>query len=189
VARYLSPEWVQAFDAALRALDLTDAVAAAGEGSLAAADGAFSVAQLVHGVPAELGLGAEVRVVLSVAEGRASLALDDGGAPGTEATATIALGYADALALALGRLDPADALSQGSVRVRGDLAALVAGQEVLAVAASRLGTTLSDLTDSIEPTETTQPTEPTEPTGPAEPAEPIAGTDPSPRAGPGPASA
>ena len=177
MARYLSPEWVQAFDAALRALDLTDAVAAAGEGSLAAADGVFSVAQLVHGVPADLGLGAEVRVVLSVAEGRAHLALDDGGAPGTEPTATIALGYVDALALALGRLDPADALSQGRVRVRGDLAALVAGQEVLAIAASRLGTTLADLTDPIEPADPIERTEPT------------AGTDPRSQATPGPATA
>jgi hypothetical protein len=174
VARYLSPEWVQAFDSALRALDLTDAVATAAQGSLAAADGVFSVVQLVQGVPADLGQGAEVRVVLSVAEGRAHLALDEGGTPGTEATATIVLGYADALALALGRLDPADALSHGRVRVRGDLAALVAGQEVLAVAASRLGTTLSDLTDPIEPTGPTEPT---------------AGTDPSSEAGAGPAPA
>jgi hypothetical protein len=148
-------------------------------GSLAAADGVFSVAQLVQGVPAELGLGAEVRVVLSVAEGRAHLTLDDGGAPGTEATATIALVYADALALALGRLDPADALSHGRVRVRGDLAALVAGQEVLAVAASRLGTTLSDLTDPLEPTQPTESTQPTEPT---------VGTDPSSGAATGPAT-
>jgi putative sterol carrier protein len=149
--RYLSPEWVQAFDAALSTLDLTDAVAAAGKGSLAAADGAFSVAQQVHGVPVDLGIGTEVRIVLSVAEGRAHLALADGG-PEAAATATIALGYADALALALGELDPADALAEGRVRVRGDLAALVAGQEVLAAAATRLGDTLVGLTDPIEPT-------------------------------------
>jgi hypothetical protein len=165
---------VQAFDAALGALDLTDAVAAAGKGSLAAADGVFSVAQLVHGVPPDLGLGDEVRVVLSVAGGRARLALDDDGATGTEATATIVLGYADALALALGRLDPADALSQGRVRVRGDLAALVAGEEVLAAAASRLGPTLSDLTDPIAPSETTERTEHSEH---IESATPAAGTD------------
>jgi hypothetical protein len=177
VARYLSPEWVQAFDAALASLDLTDAVNAAGQGSLAAADGVFSVAQQVQGVPADLGLGADVRVVLSVAEGRAHLTLDDGGAPETEATATIALGYADALALALGRLDPADALWQGRVRVRGDLAALVAAQEVLAVAASRLGTTLSELTDPIERTELTEPREAT------------AGADPSSETPTGPATA
>ena len=182
MARYLSPEWVQAFDSALRALDLTDAVATAAEGSLAAADGVFSVAQLVQGVPADLGLGAEVRVVLTVAEGRAHVALGDGGAPRTEATATIALAYADALALALGRLDPADALSLGRVRVRGDLAALVAGHEVLVAAASRLGTALSDLTDPIEPSGSTESTDPTEPT------EPTAGTDPSSEAGAGPAT-
>ena len=75
-----------------------------------AADGHFSVAQLVSGVPAELGGGDEsaVSLVLSVADGRAHLALDADGALAAGATATIALGYADALALALGRLDPAD---------------------------------------------------------------------------------
>ncbi len=89
-------------------------------------------------------------MVLSVAAGRAHLALDGDGAVADEATATIALGYADALALALGRLDPADALAAGRVRVRGDLAALVAGQEILAAAAARLGSALEDLTDPID---------------------------------------
>ncbi len=51
MARYLSPEWVLSFDAALSALDLSDVVAAAAEGSLAAADGTFSVVQVVTGVP------------------------------------------------------------------------------------------------------------------------------------------
>ncbi|HWF16093.1 MAG TPA: SCP2 sterol-binding domain-containing protein [Acidimicrobiales bacterium] len=155
MARYLSPEWVQSFDAALSALDLSDAVAAAAAGSLAAADGAFSVAQLVSRVPADLGgdvegSESEVKVVLTVAEGRAHLALDGDGALADGATATIALGYADALALALGRLDPADALAAGRVRVRGDLAALVAGQEILAAAAARLGSALENLTDPID---------------------------------------
>ncbi|HEY1651819.1 MAG TPA: SCP2 sterol-binding domain-containing protein [Acidimicrobiales bacterium] len=154
MARYLSPEWVRSFDAALSGLDLSDAVAEAGAGSLAVADGAFSVAQLVSGVPADLAGGgrgpeSEVSVVLAVSEGRAHLALDDG-ALAAGATATIALGYADALALALGRLDPADALAAGRVRVRGDLAALVAGQQVLAAAAALLGSTLDDLTDPID---------------------------------------
>jgi hypothetical protein len=158
VARYLSPEWVQAFDAALSALDLTDAIAAAASGSLAAADGAFSVAQLVSGVPSEVADGSEVRVVLSVAEGHAHLALDaDGAGSEAPATATIALEYTDALALALGRLDPADALAAGRVRVRGDLAALVAGQEVLAAATGLLSPALDDLTDPIDTTDTTDP--------------------------------
>ena len=155
MARYLSVEWVEAFDAALNALDLTDAVTAAAEGSLAAADGAFTVAQVVSGVPADVAggsAGGEVRVVLSVADGHAHMALDadSSGAAQASATATIALGYADALALALGRLDPADALAAGRVRVRGDLAALVAGQEVLAAAAGLLGSALDDLTDPID---------------------------------------
>jgi hypothetical protein len=146
---------VQSFDAALAALDLSDAIAAAASGSLAAADGAFTVAQLVSGVPADVGAGTEgpdtvVGLVLSVADGRAHLTLDPDGAHAAAATATIALGYADALDLALGRLDPADALAAGRVRVRGDLAALVAGQEVLAAAAARLGPALDDLTDPID---------------------------------------
>jgi hypothetical protein len=152
VARYLSAEWVQGFDAALGALDLSDAVAAAASGSLAAADGAFTVAQVVSGVPAAVAAdsGQEVRVVLSVADGHAHMALDPDGARAATATATIALEYPDALALALGRLDPAEALAAGRVRVRGDLAALVAGQSVLAAASGLLGSALDDLTDPID---------------------------------------
>ena len=48
---YLSPEWVQAFNDALSGLDLSDAVAAAGAGSLTVAQGTFSVAQVVTGGP------------------------------------------------------------------------------------------------------------------------------------------
>ena len=145
MARYLSPEWVASFDAALGALDLSDAVAAAGEGSLAAADGTFSVAQMVTGVPGADGSEEEVRVVLTVSDGRAHLELDPGHARAS--SATIVLAYRDALAMARGELDPADALAAGRVRVRGDLAALVAGQDVLAAASSRLGSDLVDLTD------------------------------------------
>ncbi len=144
--RYLSPEWVESFDAALSALDLSDAVATAGANSLAAADGTFSVVQVVTGVPDDVRAGAEdVHLVLSVADGRAHLGLDSSGT--VRGTATIVLGYAEALAMARGELDPADALAAGRVRVRGDLAALVAGQDVLAEAASRLGNALEDLTD------------------------------------------
>jgi len=155
MARYLSPEWVASFDAALGALDLSDAIASAGAGSLAAADGAFSVAQVVTGLPGAGGVDGtdraeEVRVVLTVADGRAHLELDPEGRIG--GTATIVLGYSDALSMARGELDPADALAAGRVRVRGDLAALVAGQDVLAAAAARLGTELAELTDPIDGT-------------------------------------
>ena len=144
MARYLSPEWVQSFDAALGALDLHDAIAAAGSGSLAAADGTFSIVQVVTGAPG----GGDHRLVLAVGDGRAHLSLDpDGTASGS---ATIVLGYEDALALAHGRLDPADALAEGRVRVRGDLSALVAGQDVLAAAAAQLGPALDALTDPVD---------------------------------------
>jgi SCP-2 sterol transfer family len=151
MARYLSPQWIESFDAALGALDLSDAVAAAGAKSLAAADGAFSVVQVVTGVPTDAGAGAgvdgdgTVRLVLTVEGGTAHIALDPSG--DVAGTATIELGYRDALALARGELDPADALAAGRVRVRGDLAALVAGQDVLAAAATRLGGSAADLAD------------------------------------------
>jgi hypothetical protein len=148
--RYLSPEWVETFDAALGALDLHDAVAAAGAGSLAAADGRFSVVQIVTGVPDDVQAGGgDVYLVLTVADGQARLGLDPAGT--AAGTATIVLGYAEALSMARGELDPADALAAGRVRVRGDLAALVAGQDVLAEAAARLGTELEELTDPPAP--------------------------------------
>ena len=152
MARYLSPEWVASFDAALRALDLSDVLAVAGEGSLAAAEGSFSVVQIVTGVPADVagGAGDEVRLVLTVEGGQARLQLDPAGS-GPAGTATIVLGYPEALALARGQLEPADALAAGQVRVRGDLAALVAGQDVLAAAAARLADTLEALTDPEPP--------------------------------------
>ena len=90
-----------------------------------------------------------MHLVLTVADGRpASRSTRRGTAGGT---ATIVLGYAEALAMARGELDPADALAAGRVRVRGDLAALVAGQDVLAEAAARLGTDLEELTDPPAP--------------------------------------
>jgi hypothetical protein len=141
--RYLSPEWVQAFDAALSPLDLSAAIAEAGATSLAASEGSFAVAQVVTGVPdAPDGV---VRTVLAVADGHASLTLDPDS--GAAANVTIVLTYDDALAMARGELEPADALAAGRVRVRGELAVLVAGQSVLAAAAEQLGTTLSALID------------------------------------------
>ena len=150
MASYLSPEWVASFDAALATLDLSEAIAAAGAGSLAAADGDFSVVQVVRGVTGPGGVEHEVRVVLTVADGRARLQLDPEGR--VAGTATIVLGHADARSMARGELDPADALAAGRVRVRGDLAALVAGQDVLAAAAAQLGTDLAELTDPVDAT-------------------------------------
>jgi hypothetical protein len=168
MARYLSAEWVQTFDAALGALDLTDAIAAAGAGSLLASDGAFSVAQVVSGVPNEPDVPSEpeetahgdaadgdgestarpFRTVLTIAEGHAHLALDPDGAASDAADVVMLLDYPDALAMARGALEPADALAAGRIRVRGDLAALVAAQAVLNAASDMLGPALEGLTDA-----------------------------------------
>ena len=161
---YLSPEWVQAFNDALAGLDLSDAVAAAGAGSLTVAQGTFSVAQVVTGGPDGLATpgaagsapstdsagsadsnGSTVRTVLTVDGGRLTLVEDPTGA--IDSNVTVVLTYDDALAIARGSLQPADALAAGRVRVRGELSVLVAGQAILNAAAVALGRTLTDLTD------------------------------------------
>lgn len=106
---YLSPEWVQAFNDALSGLDLSDAVAAAGAGSLTVAQGTFSVAQVVTGGPEGLAApgaaaaspdsgGATVRTVLTVDGGRLTLVEDPTGA--MAANVTVVLTYDDAVAIA-----------------------------------------------------------------------------------------
>jgi hypothetical protein len=153
---YLSPAWVQAFNAALAGLDLTDAIAQAGAGSLTAAQGAFSVAQVVTDAPAMPGAsGGIVRTVLNVGDGRIMLTPDpDETLP---SNVTIVVAYVDALSIARGELDPADALAAGRVRVRGELAVLVAGQSVLNAASLALGRTLTELTDLTDQGDTANP--------------------------------
>ena len=153
---YLSPAWVQAFNTALAGLDLTDAIAEAGAGSLTAAQGTFSVAQVVTDAPAMPGAsGGIVRTVLTVDDGRIMLTADPGEALSTNVTIVVA--YVDALAIARGELDPADALAAGRVRVRGELAVLVAGQSVLNAASLALGRTLTELTDLTDQGDTANP--------------------------------
>jgi SCP-2 sterol transfer family len=150
---YLSPAWVEAFNAALERLDLSAAITAAGAGSLTVSQGNFSVAQVVTDAPGDVvpegvatPAGAAIRTVLAVRDGHITLTSDpDASLP---SNVTIALPYADALAIARGELDPADALAAGRVRVRGELAVLVAGQAILNAASVALGQTLTDLTES-----------------------------------------
>ena len=131
--RFLTPEWVASFNAALDSVVLPGPGADAG---LAAADGNFSVAQEVRGGP-----DGDVRLVLSVADGHLVLDLGPLGDPdpvdepvGPPADVTIALGYDDAVALSTGVLSSAEALNAGRIRVRGDLSVLAAGQEQLRAA-------------------------------------------------------
>jgi len=149
--RYLTPAWVQAFNAALAGLDMREAIASAGAGSLTAAQGTFAVAQVVTDAPDDAAPGGVVRTVLTVDDGRISLTLDP--KETLASNVTIVLTYADAMAIARGEVDPADALAAGSVRVRGELAVLVAGQAVLNAASAALGQTLTELTDLDDPTD------------------------------------
>jgi hypothetical protein len=156
---YLSPAWLQAFNTALAGLDLTEAVAAAGTGSLTASLGTFGVAQVVTDAPSGTqAADGTLRTVLTVDAGQITLTADPAGT--LPANVTMVLTYADALAIARGELEPADALAAGRVRVRGELAVLVAGQAVLSAASAALGQTLTDLTDLDDTTDTTDTTDP-----------------------------
>jgi ubiquinone biosynthesis protein UbiJ len=129
VPRFLTPAWVEAFNAALADVRLP---APGPDAGLAAADGRFTVAQEVRGTP-----DGDVRLVLRTADGSLALGLeplDPARGRTEEADVTIALDYADAADLARGGLSPAEALNAGRIRVRGDLSVLAAGQELLEAA-------------------------------------------------------
>ena len=96
-------------------------------------------------MPVEL-QGRQVRIVLSVHEGRVALERVQDAEPASQdaepappVEVTVSMQFDDALALAQGELDPARLLAAGRVRVRGDLSVLVRGQELLAAATARLG--------------------------------------------------
>jgi len=138
LARFLSPEWVAERNSLLAQVDLEDPETEQVLGtSLAALRRRFRVREVVHGVPPD---GAD-RVLDLVATDTA-VALELVGmtpaAEGDPVTATIHLAYADAAALSRSELDPARALAEGRVKVRGDLALLIAAQGLLAQAA-RIG--------------------------------------------------
>jgi hypothetical protein len=99
------------------------------------------------------GVGGVVRTVLTVDDGRITLAADPD--ESLSSNVTIVLPYADAFAIARGELDPAEALAAGRVRVRGELAVLVAGQSILNAASAALGRTLTELTDVTDVTDVT----------------------------------
>jgi SCP-2 sterol transfer family len=131
VPRFLSAEWVDAYNASLAGLDPGEVT-----GSLRASSGQFSVEQVVSGVPGRPTADGPLRMVLSVDDGVVSLAEAQDRAG--HADVVVLLDYADAAALSRGELDPTEALGAGRVQVRGDLSVLVAGQALLASAAGRM---------------------------------------------------
>ena len=124
--RFLSPEWVDAFDAALDGVVLPEPGEDAG---IAASRGRFTVAQDVHGGP-----DGDVTVLLTAEAGSLRVALADGSDPDPRADVTIILSYQDAAALSTGELRAAEAITAGRIKVRGDLSVLAAGQAMMVAA-------------------------------------------------------
>jgi hypothetical protein len=135
MARFLTPAWVEELNLALEGVPLPDPGPDAG---LAMADGRVVVVEEVQGTPE-----GDVRLIMTIDAGTVHLELDTTAGPSGRATpgrdgddrdgptVTIALDYADAAALSQGGLTPAEALNAGRIRVRGDLAALAASQQIL----------------------------------------------------------
>ena len=125
--RFLTPEWVAGFNAAL------DGVVLPAPGARCRAGGGRRSVHGGRGGPGHP--GRRPRLVLRAAEGTLALEVGPLDAPDVaRADVTIALGYEDAAALSAGELSPAEALTAGRIRVRGDLSVLAAGQELLAAA-------------------------------------------------------
>jgi putative sterol carrier protein len=81
-----------------------------------------------------------VQTTLVVDAGAATLTLDEPNETDGEVrpNVVVTLPYAVAAAISKGELHPTQALGTGEIRVRGDLAVLVASQGVLAAAATHL---------------------------------------------------
>jgi hypothetical protein len=126
MAMFLSPEWVSAFNDAVR--DVT-VPAPGSDAGLVAQDGAYAWCQVVTGGP-----DGEKRVTLRVAGGH--LSMQSGEA--ADVNVTIRIEWAAAAAMARGELSPAEAIATGQVRVRGDLAVLGAGQALVAALGPQL---------------------------------------------------
>ncbi len=120
--RFLSPDWVREFDAAVSDRALGEPGDATG---LVGSSGSFTVRQVVRGTP-----DGDVVVDLRVDEGRLHVSLGEDG--GGDADVTVSLDYEDAAALSAGDLPIGDALVGGRIRVRGDLSVLVDAQRLLA---------------------------------------------------------
>lgn len=126
MTRFLSTQWVDAFNEAVADVELAPPGA---DGALAVRDGRFAMAQVVTGGP-----DGEVCTTLRVDAGR--LSITGGAVP--DADVTIRLDWADAVAMAAGELAPGEAIAAGRVRVRGDLSVLAEAQTVLAAVQAQL---------------------------------------------------
>ncbi len=120
--------WVERLNAAL--VNLSATVGA--DDGLVAREGTFTVLEEIRGGP-----DGDLHLLLRAVDGavRLELAGGDDELPDDErADVTLVLDFDDAVRLADGTLTPAAALTEGRVKVRGDLGVLVAGQRILAAA-------------------------------------------------------
>jgi putative sterol carrier protein len=144
VPRFLSPEWIVAFNAALDGVELGSTGT---EGSLVASSGQFRVRQVVSAVPPD---DRTVQTTLTLDDGHASMSLEDpASAEDADADGTnvvVALPYEVAAAISKGEVHPTQALGTGRIRVRGDLAVLIAGQAVLSGVSEHLAPLQADTT-------------------------------------------
>ncbi len=126
MARFLTPAWAEAMNEALAGVVLPTPGPDAG---LAAQGGTFTVVEEVRGGPE-----GDVRLLLSAAQGALTLALDTSDGSALVSDVTIILTHEDAVALSRGTLTPAEALTAGRIRVRGDLSVLAAAQSLMTAA-------------------------------------------------------
>lgn len=127
--QFLSSEWCTAWTHALEALEVPPEAVA---NSQRLTEGLFTVDQVVT-----MQDGAPSRIRMTYDQGLFSMAqLAEGSGP--EATVTVRTDYETSAAIAQGRLDPAAALTQGSIKVSGDLSVLIAAHEALRSAADLL---------------------------------------------------
>jgi SCP-2 sterol transfer family len=126
VLRFLSAEWVAAFDQALADVDLP---AVSADDGLAVGHGVFATS-----VMARAESGDTVAVTLTVADGR--LTMSTGAS--ADAGAAVRMPWSDAIAFMAGSWSPTTALSAGRAQVRGDVAVLEATSRALEAVQSRL---------------------------------------------------
>jgi alkyl sulfatase BDS1-like metallo-beta-lactamase superfamily hydrolase len=102
--KYLSPEWIDAYNAAVAA---DDAVHKALKGKSA----------VIQMVVADAPAGGEVRYALRIGDGTASASLGDA----TDAEVTIRQSYETSAQVNKGELDGAKAFTQGKVKITGKM--------------------------------------------------------------------
>lgn len=134
--RFLSSEWVDAFNKALAGSDYSQNISLAGADSLTASGGTFRVSQEVYDLPD----GSNIRVTLVVDRDTVMMTMDDADSTDTQSLSdvTVSLSYENAASLSRGELNPAEALAAGLIRVRGDLSVLLSAQRLLSDTTEKL---------------------------------------------------